>query len=100
MGFFANYQKHLNLGNGHKYAEVFFLLLPWEVRSVEIQIVDGLDNAVFCRRPKLFCGSRTDITVIYGVNFWDDVLEAVTAMAEYLLTSGGQDFTCPSLITT
>lgn len=65
-------------------------MLPWEVSSVEIQILEGLGNAVFLRRLRLLCGSHTAITVIYGVDIWDDVLDAAMAMAEYLLSSGGR----------
>jgi len=65
-----------------------------------MQILEGLGNAVFCRRPRLFSGSRMPVAAIYGVSIWDDVLGAVVAMAECLLTAGGQDFTCAPLLTT
>lgn len=95
----ANYQKDLNFGTGQKYAEVFFLLLPWEVRSVETQISKGLGNAVCCRRLSLLCGSDVTMTVMHGVSIWDDVPDAVMAMAGTCCLQRGQNFTCPPLVT-
>lgn len=64
-----------------------FLLLPWEVTNVEIQILEGQSKAVFCKRQR-FCGSCLAVTAISGVNIWDDVLDALMGKAEYLLTLG------------
>lgn len=55
-----------------------FLLLPWEVRSAEIQMVECL--GVLCRKMSLLWPLKSFCCNIWCL--WGNVLDVVMAMAE------------------